>query len=92
MAANQTLTFQSSDGVDITVGKCGFKPSTWRWSLLGLLTWCQTLDRDVAERSLLIKNMLEDLGDAHEAIPIPNVSSPIALSRVSQKGEWIRRL
>lgn len=31
-------------------------------------------DRDVAERSVLIKNMLEDLGDSGEAIPIPNVS------------------
>ncbi|BCS15544.1 hypothetical protein ALUC_70777S [Aspergillus luchuensis] len=29
-------------------------------------------ERDVAERSLLIKNMLEDLGDANEEIPIPN--------------------
>jgi hypothetical protein len=26
-----------------------------------------------AERSVLIKNMLEDLGDSGEAIPIPNV-------------------
>ena len=31
-------------------------------------------DRDVAERSILIKNLLEDLGgDNDEAIPIPNV-------------------
>jgi S-phase kinase-associated protein 1 len=30
----------------------------------------------VAERSILIKNLLEDLGgDNNEAIPIPNVSS-----------------
>lgn len=27
----------------------------------------------MAERSILIKNMLEDLGPAQEAIPIPNV-------------------
>ncbi|KAL2814647.1 Skp1 family, dimerization domain-containing protein [Aspergillus granulosus] len=33
--------------------------------------------RDVAERSLLIKNMLEDLGDATEAIPIPNVTENV---------------
>jgi hypothetical protein len=33
-----------------------------------------TVDRDVAERSILIKNMLEDLGESDEAIPIPNVS------------------
>lgn len=33
-------------------------------------------DQKVAERSLLIKNMLEDLGEtaASETIPIPNVS------------------
>jgi S-phase kinase-associated protein 1 len=30
--------------------------------------------RDIAERSILIKNLLEDLGgDNEEAIPIPNV-------------------
>lgn len=33
-----------------------------------------SLDREVAERSVLIKNMLEDLGESGEAIPIPNVS------------------
>lgn len=32
------------------------------------------VDRDVAERSILIKNLLEDLGaDSEEPIPIPNV-------------------
>ena len=32
------------------------------------------VDRDVAERSILIKNLLEDLGaDSDEPIPIPNV-------------------
>ena len=33
-------------------------------------------DRDVAERSVLIKNMMEDIGEQAmtEAIPIPNVS------------------
>ena len=31
-------------------------------------------ERDIAERSILIKNLLEDLGvDNEEAIPIPNV-------------------
>ena len=30
--------------------------------------------RDIAERSILIKNLLEDLGgETEEAIPIPNV-------------------
>lgn len=35
------------------------------------------IDRDVAERSVLIKNMMEDIGEQAmtEAIPIPNVSS-----------------
>jgi len=33
--------------------------------------------RPVAERSILIKNLLEDLGgDNEEAIPIPNVRLP----------------
>jgi S-phase kinase-associated protein 1 len=31
-------------------------------------------DKEVAERSVLIKNMLEDVGEVEEAIPIPNVS------------------
>jgi hypothetical protein len=32
------------------------------------------VDRDIVERSILIKNMLEDLGDmSEESIPIPNV-------------------
>jgi S-phase kinase-associated protein 1 len=32
------------------------------------------VDREVAERSILIKNLLEDLGgEGGEAIPIPNV-------------------
>ncbi|OJJ68734.1 hypothetical protein ASPBRDRAFT_199157 [Aspergillus brasiliensis CBS 101740] len=43
-------------------------------------------ERDVAERSLLIKNMLEDLGDATEEIPIPNVNEAV-LKKVI---EWCR--
>jgi len=35
------------------------------------------LERQVAERSILIKNMLEDLGDSGEAIPIPNVNESV---------------
>lgn len=36
------------------------------------------VDREVAERSILIKNLLEDLGgDTQEAIPIPNVSTRV---------------
>lgn len=40
------------------------------------------LDRDVAERSLLIKNMLEDLGETKESIPIPNVSHSGSAARL----------
>lgn len=42
---------------------------------LSLLT--HRTDRQVAERSILIKNLLEDIGDqtVDEAVPIPNVSS-----------------
>ncbi|KAF2008853.1 S-phase kinase-associated protein-like protein 1 [Aaosphaeria arxii CBS 175.79] len=36
------------------------------------------VDRDVAERSILIKNLLEDLGgDNNEPIPIPNVNEAV---------------
>ena len=38
-----------------------------------------TVDRDVAERSVLIKNMVGDLGEEAmvEAIPIPNVNAAV---------------
>jgi len=35
------------------------------------------VERDVAERSVLIKNMMEDLGDSSGTIPIPNVTSNV---------------
>lgn len=63
------ITLTSSDAVDIFVGT---------FILVTIQSICANLyprpDRDVAERSVLIKNMLEDLGDSGEAIPIPNVS------------------
>jgi len=38
----------------------------------------KVVDKDVAERSVLIKNMIEDLGDPTSgAIPIPNVTSNV---------------
>lgn len=39
------------------------------------LTCMLDVEREVAERSILIKNMMEDIGDqaANETIPIPNV-------------------
>jgi len=38
-----------------------------------------TVDRVVAERSMLIKNMMEDLGDEaiQDAVPIPNVNEQV---------------
>lgn len=41
-----------------------------------MITNALYIDKQVAERSLLIKNMLEDLGESalSETIPIPNVS------------------
>ncbi|KAJ9474992.1 Suppressor of kinetochore protein 1 [Pseudozyma hubeiensis] len=36
-----------------------------------------TVDRDVAERSVLIKQMLEDIGDTDQPIPLVNVSSNV---------------
>ncbi|KAF8634083.1 hypothetical protein AX15_001085 [Amanita polypyramis BW_CC] len=36
-----------------------------------------TADKEVVERSVLIKNMLEDVGDLDQAIPLPNVSSSV---------------
>ncbi|MCO5591526.1 hypothetical protein L7F22_045511 [Adiantum nelumboides] len=36
-----------------------------------------TVERDVAERSVLIKQMLDDLGDSDVPIPLPNVTSNV---------------
>lgn len=38
-----------------------------------------SIDRAVAERSMLIKNMMEDLGDeaSNQAVPIPNVNEQV---------------
>ncbi|GEM06864.1 S-phase kinase-associated protein 1 [Rhodotorula toruloides] len=35
------------------------------------------VDRDVANRSVLIRNMLEDVGESEQAIPLPNVSANV---------------
>jgi S-phase kinase-associated protein 1 len=44
-----------------------------------------SVDREVAERSILIKNLLEDIGESDEPIPIPNVCARhhLAYYRVS---------
>ena len=77
--AQTTIKLQSSDGAEIVVGKR---------RITGLSSRATAdyyrPEREVAERSILIKNMMEDIGDQAmaEAIPIPNVSSPaIYLSR-----------
>ncbi|KAJ3413978.1 hypothetical protein HDV05_007267 [Chytridiales sp. JEL 0842] len=36
-----------------------------------------TVEKAVAERSILLKNMLEDVGDADTPIPLPNVKGDI---------------
>lgn len=44
------------------------------------------VDRQVAERSILIKNLLEDLGgDNEESIPIPNVRLPTSATLMSTR-------
>ncbi|KAL7273668.1 hypothetical protein RUND412_003456 [Rhizina undulata] len=35
------------------------------------------VQKEVAERSILIKNLLEDVGEVTEAIPIPNVNESV---------------
>ncbi|KAF9914723.1 hypothetical protein BX616_007693 [Lobosporangium transversale] len=35
------------------------------------------IDRDIADKSMLLKCMLEDIGEIGQAIPLPNVSGPI---------------
>ncbi|KAF9114816.1 hypothetical protein BGX27_009764 [Mortierella sp. AM989] len=35
------------------------------------------VDKEVAERSILIKNMLEDVGESDSPIPLPNVTSTV---------------
>ncbi|KAH6894974.1 E3 ubiquitin ligase SCF complex Skp subunit [Coprinopsis sp. MPI-PUGE-AT-0042] len=36
-----------------------------------------TADKEVVERSVLIKNMLEDVGESDQPIPLPNVSASV---------------
>ncbi|RUP49159.1 putative negative regulator sulfur controller-3 [Jimgerdemannia flammicorona] len=35
------------------------------------------VDRDVADKSIIVRNMLEDCDDYDAAIPLPNVTAPI---------------
>lgn len=52
--------------------------SAQRFSLSFLRATTNTLpERAVAERSMLIKNLLEDLGESEEPVPIPNVNESV---------------
>ena len=84
MAETQKIKLMSSDSAEITVGTSSLfsmctpercRRSHFKVPLWALLT--TDTDRDVAERSVLIKNMMEDIGEQAmtEAIPIPNASS-----------------
>lgn len=65
----QKITLTTSDGVDIEVGTCRRAPRR-----LSNVQANSDVERQVAERSILIKNLLEDLGtESGEPIPIPNV-------------------
>lgn len=69
MAAAPKIKLQSSDSVDIIVGMTSFPHQPYPFLTIHS-------EREIAERSVLIKNMLEDVGDQamNDAIPIPNVS------------------
>lgn len=78
--AASTIILVSNDNAEITVGKlprlpihCDICRPPAESNATRLTS---TIDRAVAERSMLIKNMLDDLGDGilSTPVPIPNVS------------------
>ena len=84
MSGPATITLLSSDNVEISVGMSLIaQPLLQRALSLPLRSpvfgihadFTTPTEREVAERSVLIKNMLEDVGHeaTTEAIPIPNV-------------------
>ena len=77
MSGSQIIKLMSSDNAEISVGKCSALTAAVvnKASDRCPLTDIGTTEREVAERSILIKNMMEDIGDQTigEAIPIPNV-------------------
>ena len=75
MSSTQTIKLQSSDHAEITVGKLCETFLCEKLSNSTHLLMVVVSEREVAERSVLIKNMVEDLGDGSftDAIPIPNV-------------------
>lgn len=93
MAEMQKIKLMSSDSAEITVGMSQrFPPPLLylsRSSESGVTLWAlltAAIDRDVAERSVLIKNMMEDIGEQAmtEAIPIPNVSSQYSVKPLQE--------
>ncbi len=78
MSGSQIIKLTSGDNAEISVGKSSALIAAVFISILLLPTDICTIEREVAERSILIKNMMEDIGDqtVGEAIPIPNVAQP----------------
>ena len=75
MSGTQIIKLMSSDNAEISVGKYMTTiVAAFNGALLLPAKLCPA-EREVAERSILIKNMMEDIGDqtVGEAIPIPNV-------------------
>ncbi|KEF50789.1 E3 ubiquitin ligase complex SCF subunit sconC [Exophiala aquamarina CBS 119918] len=68
------LTLQSSDGQDFVVGACNSPSKHPRPG--GLIA---QPERKVAERSIVVQNIVSDLGEEamDEAIPIPNVNAAV---------------
>ena len=83
--STQKVVLASNDGSHIEVGTLAHYP----------LAVCnhdltKIVDRAVAERSMLIKNLIEDLGDesiSTSPIPIPNVNDPVLRKVV----EWCEK-
>lgn len=79
------IRLQSNDNAAIEVGKLALWPGTpsTPCPLVRAVTDQYRADRQVAERSLLIKNMLEDLGDAalDQTIPIVSNQGPRRMPR-----------
>jgi hypothetical protein len=88
MSGTTTIKLQSSDHAEIIVGKLIAPDLTVALAIFKVgLSYSTTTDtdttvteREVVERSVLIKHMMEDLGDQPitDAIPIPNVHPLLA--------------